>query len=556
MPSVGSLIQQTQPWTSRASASSQMDQATRLAPGPVLPPAQNRLSIAPPHQGTATQEVERQAGPPLTLQPTTKPTPLSPPPVNQNQITPVARPALGQPTLPAPQDTEPKQKVTLVSSGFGAPVWIANDGSMEAREEAARLNASSNEALQGATGVSGIPKVAAGLKTLVPTATQPYPSARTAEAAGAGVLSGLGEMARPAMVIGAATAPITTIEAIIGSVGAQKGAEAVADRLHASPEAKALIGEAAATVGAIGGGISGAADERAVANFKPIEDSLTTLLWKRGFVDDAKGQQLRITSEADARAAAQAILKKNPVSLGDAVRIWRESRRQQPSTPVEGEYVGPKPIVTQPQLGTGQPPITRAEASEYLERTNYDPDAARALAARERSAKVETQTPATPPVVQPQVPTGPVSGPPVSNSPSVASKGVTKLEGSTAPFVRAPEIEFTPETELAQSEVVAKPAAVLPQRPTQQVTPAGNTATVAKPVAAPAQQEDEQVAAAPSEQPPVHKFGNTQANIPEGSEAHGALETARARISRLRLSRPGKERRRQPCHRPLRDSGR
>ncbi|HXM62991.1 MAG TPA: 2'-5' RNA ligase family protein [Terriglobales bacterium] len=524
MPSVGSLIQQTQPWTSRASASAQIDQAIRPTPSPVLPPAQNRLSIAPPHQGTATQEVERQAGPPLTLQPTAKPTPLSPPPAVQNQITPVPRPAIGQPTLPTGEPAEPKQRVTLVSTGFGAPVWIANDGSIEGREEAARLNASSNEALQGATGVSGIPKVASGLKTLVPTATQPYPSARTAESAGAGVLGGLGEVARPAMVVGAAAAPITTIEAIIGSVGAQKGAEVVADRLHASPEAKALIGEAAATVGAIGGGISGAADERALANFKPIEDSLATLLWKRGFVDDAKGQQLRITSEADARAAAQAILKKNPVSFGDAVRIWRESRTQQPSTPVEGEYVGPKPVVTQPQLGTGQPPITRAEASEYLERTNYDPDAARELASRERAVKPVTQPPAPAPVV----------------APFASRPQIHDARTPAGPAAQTPEIDFTPETELARSEGPAKPAAVLPQRPAQQIAPAGKTQEVAKPIATPAPQRAEQVASAPSEPPPVHKFGNTQANIPEGSEAHEALETARARISDSDLAGQGK----------------
>jgi hypothetical protein len=233
--------------------------------------------------------------------------------------------------------------------------------------------------------------------------------------AGAEVLGGVGEALTPAMITGAAAAPVTTIEAVLGSVGAKKGAELIADHFKASPEAKALIGEVAATVGAIGGGISGAADQRALADFKPIEDSLTTLLQKRGYVYDAKGQQMRIASEAGARAAAQAILKSNPVSLGDAVRIWRESRSQQFATPVEGEYVGEKPTSTTPLL-TGFREPTRAEASEYLERTNYDPDAARALAAKERAAKPTAETPAPPPVVAPlasqvpaaRTPAGPV----------------------------------------------------------------------------------------------------------------------------------------------------
>lgn len=40
---------------------------------------------------------------------------------------------------------------------------------------------------------------------------------------------------------------------------------------------------------------------------------------------------------------------------------------------------------------------------------------------------------------------------------------------------------------------------------------------------------------------PKYKFGNTQANIPAGSEAHGALESARARISNSDLAGEGKD---------------
>src|SRR5579872_6182498 len=66
MPSVRDVMKMSQPWTTRQSASADIDRTTRLPASPTLPAAQNRLSIAPPHQGTATQEVERQAGPPLT----------------------------------------------------------------------------------------------------------------------------------------------------------------------------------------------------------------------------------------------------------------------------------------------------------------------------------------------------------------------------------------------------------------------------------------------------------------------------------------------------------
>src|SRR5579872_531426 len=210
MPSVRDIMRMSQPWTSRASASAAIDRATSLPAAPTLPPAENRLSIAPPHQGTATQEVERQAGPPLRLQPTAKAEPLAPPPAEAEQITPVPRPALGQPTLPTPQPDQPKQRVTLVSTGFGTGTWIANDNSMEARQEAAQLNAAQGEAVRGVTGVSGYPKIAAGAKALVPTSTQPYPSAREVMGAGADILRGAGEAATPAAIVCFVKDPATT----------------------------------------------------------------------------------------------------------------------------------------------------------------------------------------------------------------------------------------------------------------------------------------------------------------------------------------------------------
>src|ERR1700675_2719861 len=58
VPSVRDVMRMSQPWSSRANASAAIDQAGRLPQAPTLPPAQNRLSIPPPHQGTATQEAE------------------------------------------------------------------------------------------------------------------------------------------------------------------------------------------------------------------------------------------------------------------------------------------------------------------------------------------------------------------------------------------------------------------------------------------------------------------------------------------------------------------
>ena len=215
--------------------------------------------------------------------------------------------------------------------------------------------------------------------------------------------------------------------------------------------------------------------------------------------------------------------------------------------PFQGEISIPrggaaKPALEPPTIeGT---PITRAEASEYLERTNYDPDAARALAAKERAAKPATQTPVAPPVVQPvasqpKVP-APTGGLPAGSPPSGRAGAVSG--GGTAP---AAKIDFKPEeVEVAKAEAPKKSTAVqgevlppstpLPKARVEKiVTPESVTpkSVVTQPASEPTQKAEEA----------KYKFGSTQANIPPDSEAAKALSQARDRIPESDLAGKGKE---------------
>lgn len=240
---VRDVMKMSQPWRSKEQSDADIG---RIAQGPKgappvgtfgnRPPAISAPGVAegePPSEAdrlfaAQRQASERRVGAPLTLEekriapiygrdrefgdqnyttsrggfPSRQITPQAPPILKLDQPQP--------PTVTPQEETAPKQRVTLVSTGFGTPTWIANDGTIEAREEAARLNAAEGEAVRGVTGVAGYPKIAAGAKTLVPTSTQPYPSAREVMGAGAEVLGGAGQALTPAAIVGGVTAPWTT----------------------------------------------------------------------------------------------------------------------------------------------------------------------------------------------------------------------------------------------------------------------------------------------------------------------------------------------------------
>lgn len=95
--------------------------------------------------------------------------------------------------------------------------------------------------------------ITSGLKTLVPTSTQPYPSARDATLAGAKVAGGVGTLTRPAMLAAAAMNPVTAAVGAATGLGASEAGKGIAKHFGADEDLQKAIGDIAFWVPSLAG---------------------------------------------------------------------------------------------------------------------------------------------------------------------------------------------------------------------------------------------------------------------------------------------------------------
>jgi broad specificity phosphatase PhoE len=381
---------------SRSRSDSEIDRTTRLTSSPELPAARGRLDIGAPHQGTATQEVERQAGPPLVLNPTRKAEPLSPPPATERQITPVGRPALGQPrqitpTFPLDTETTPQSLPPIAEPLHGG---VAQAEPSEAEKEIYR------------TPYRGVQQMEKGFSTLFPQQpttrtpggkipadfyTHPerypdkYPSGKELVTGATDVLGGAGKALTPAMIAGAAAAPVAAVATGLGAKGVEYGVGKLADMAHASPETKAFFQELAQW----GGGLLGAKAGAVLEAMPPAarESALTDLLWKRGYVEDNNGQPIHIETRPQAQSVAREMIRQNPKgAIGSLVETMQAKRAAGGVNARESMGVAP-PAPPQPLL-----PGSVDEAAATMASANE-----RAARAARQSAGIPEPAPPPPP---------------------------------------------------------------------------------------------------------------------------------------------------------------
>ena len=200
------------------------------------------------------------------------------------------------------------------------PFIPATDTSTNAERRAAAVNAS----IEAANPEEAGPKeVAQGFGELVPrSSVSPNPTLKQAEVGATHVLKGATTAATPMMVSGAVLAPEAAILAGAGAAAGGYGAKKVAQLVHASPEAQDLAEQA----GQIAGGFAGGGAFEGLKHLSNPENALTDLLWKRGYIQDNNGHPIYITSQEQARAVAQEIIKQNPQGIvGSAVTKARAS---------------------------------------------------------------------------------------------------------------------------------------------------------------------------------------------------------------------------------------
>ena len=163
------------------------------------------------------------------------------------------------------------------------------------------------------SGRKGYPTIWSGLKDVYGPGNEPGQTTRGATK----ILKGAGTAATPLMVAGAIAQPELALFAGVGSVAGGAGAKKIAQLVNASPDTQDLVEQ----VGQLGGGMIGGGAYAGAKALSNPENALTDLLWKRGYIRDAKGDPISVGSEAEARAVAQEMLKQNPAGIvGSAQR--------------------------------------------------------------------------------------------------------------------------------------------------------------------------------------------------------------------------------------------
>lgn len=326
-------------------ASSQLESITRPTASPTSQPSSARYDIGPTParrtvaEGLVTEQQERQGGMPLALHPADYSIQNRLEPAG---ITPVPRPTqrLASPQPPGPPRTEPLVAPAAVEGGI--VVYGPIDDSPEAKAEADRLNGIYAHALQMATPVGGIMRAGRGIGELVASGAFPPMASRgpgqalpTAEQRGAAersvtdILGGTGEAAASFAPLGVVEKPLATGLAVGGAVAGSYGAGKLADVVKASPDTKGLLQEAGGWLGAMGGG---ALNARVQSLVSP-EQALGEVLYKRGFIRDANGEQIIIRTREEAQAVAGEILRQNPKGTVESWRVKRNLQHAAESMP-------------------------------------------------------------------------------------------------------------------------------------------------------------------------------------------------------------------------------
>jgi GGDEF domain-containing protein/2'-5' RNA ligase len=223
--------------------------------------------------------------------------------------------------------------------------------------------------------------------------------------------------------------------------------------------------------------------------------------------------------------------------------------------PLEGSKTfarGPKAAAAiEPPTIEGQVATpTRAEIAEHLDRTDFhSPEAAQASYIAEKQAQVAAE-PSGEGKAAPETVTAAASPRPETAAPP-ARTAPRRLKGVSPPVVQEPSPTVTGTTAQGIPELTANDVEVQSETPTNA---RGSRPAPVGAEAKPTSRETgaEGVSAKPAEgvvpkelpaeeKATKYKFGSTQANIPEGSEAHGALKQARERIAESDLAGKGKE---------------
>ena len=162
--------------------------------------------------------------------------------------------------------------------------------------------------LKTLSGYRGYGKMASGFRKLVPTSIEPPPTRKQAEVGATELLRGAMTAATPLAAAATVAQPEIALLAGAGGVVGGYTAKKIADAVQASPETRDLVEQAGQILGGMAGGVAYAGLHAAASP----EDALTDVLWKRGYVRDAKGEPISFGSQDEARYAAQQMIRQNP----------------------------------------------------------------------------------------------------------------------------------------------------------------------------------------------------------------------------------------------------
>ena len=252
------------------------------------------------------------------------------------------------------------------------------------------------------SGRRGYPELWKGLKEVYGPENEPGILTRGAT----DILKGAGTAATPLMIAGALAQPELAALAGVGSVAGGYGAKKIAEAVKASPDTQALVEQ----VGQLAGGLAGGVAYGGLRSAVNPEDALTDLLWKRGYIRDAQHQPISFASEAEARYAAQEILRQNPGGIvssaarkGGAARaasglpqVAPEEAARRAGSTAQARYANQQAASHADDVVADMSKLPRAQLAEYMEKSASpdkplgDPEKAKAMWMADREAAQTT----------------------------------------------------------------------------------------------------------------------------------------------------------------------
>lgn len=400
-------------------ASASIDKVTRpQSPSPAAassahlslgqPPA--RRTVA---EGLTTEQQERSGGMPLAIQPASGS--LNNP--HPEQAAPVPR---------------PNASLSVGARPSVAPVPFQESGAAVGPGATPMTPEAASAGVDVLSGRRGYPQLWKGLKEVYGPSNEPGSLTRGTT----DILKGAGTAASPLMIAGAIAQPEIAALAGVGSMVGGYGAKKIAQVVKASPDTQELMEQVGQLVGGMAGGVAHAGLRAATSP----EDALSDLLWKRGHIQDANGQPIKISSQAEARTVAQEMIRQNPQGIVGSLRTRSQMARAAENVPARQN------------MGTAQPagmplalPPSRAELADYLDKADYDPGKARAMYEADQKAKVSPPVEQSKPAPQPAKVASPKP-----EKPAVAPTTEGTTESVSQPQKVAPSVPELKENEVEE----------------------------------------------------------------------------------------------------------